>query len=218
VILEVLKSGDLKEITTAKFQPDEDAVYIFIATQVKTCFLWFGMNSGVRKQFIAANEARKVKLDTGYKTLNVQHEDAEKDFKKALTAWKKDIKKGTAPAAIIEDQRNRIRKMRVDEERGGISSERIDLVLKKKDVPKDSEVDKIVKKLSKYDSIPNHQRDYLITSSYVFSVIQESENLEIELLASVKDGIFKVEHYLPRFLIEDSRLVAIELWRKVDTS
>jgi hypothetical protein len=218
VILEVLKTGDLKEITSAKFQPDEDAVYIFIATQVKTCFLWFGMNSGVRKQFIAANEARKVKLDTGYKTLNVQHEDAEKGFKKALTVWKKDIKKGTAPAAIIEDQRNRIRKMRVDEKRGGISSERIDLVLKKKDVPKDSEVDKIVKKLSKYDSIPDHQRDYLITSSYVFSVIQESENIEIELLASVKDGIFKVEHYLPRFLIEDSRLVAIELWRKVDTS
>ncbi|MHA2251720.1 MAG: hypothetical protein ACXAD7_15255, partial [Candidatus Kariarchaeaceae archaeon] len=108
MIFEIQDTGELIEITRSRFAFKEASVYIFISFHQKKCFLWFGKNSGVRKQFIAANEARKIKMDTGYKTSTVQHDDTEDEFKEGLKLWRKDKREKIEPAKILVEQRNRI--------------------------------------------------------------------------------------------------------------
>jgi hypothetical protein len=213
MIFEVQDTGEFLEIQDDNFTPDEESVYIFISDRLKHCFIWFGLYSGVRRQFIAANEGRKIKLDTGYRTSNVQHDDTTTEFEEALAQWKKDIKTGYKPSKILIEQRTRIQEMQKKQKRR-VKAKKKEISIKKRSLPKDSEIRSLLLKLAQYEPLEDHIRDYIASSGYLYNVSEDDEGqLIAELLDEVKDGVFLVKNYLPRFIIEDSRLLAIELWR-----
>lgn len=291
LIIKVLETGEFEEYTNSDFEPNEDSVYIFISVYNKTCYLWYGKNSGVRKQFIAANEGRKIKLDTGFNSCNVTHEGAEEEFEKVLNEWRNDSTRASNPAKVIQEQRERMADMIVQSAGGSASSSKpaskpasappvrtspaksssikptpapstssssgkrvVELKpvptkvksesnfnITTEDSPVEEEPKRVVKqtlappvkvssspsssgnystvldkleRMKSFGEVENHSRKYIVTDDQVFTISESNGKYDIKEFDEVVTGIFEVKNFHPRFLMENSKIVAIELWKK----
>ncbi|MDH5401307.1 MAG: hypothetical protein OEZ01_07000 [Candidatus Heimdallarchaeota archaeon] len=217
MIYEVHENGERIDIQDSEFELQESSAYLLVSSEDKRCYIWVGENSGVRKQFVAASEARKIKFETSFNTCNVKHDEEQEAFESALNNWRSSLKStpSSSTQAVVKKSKkakgkaNETEKIKAKEDDMSLEVETFNSL-----PPNEKQINEIMKKLETLDPIDNHVRDYIVSTGHIYNVSEIAGKLDIELLNQVKNGVFQVKNYLPRFLIEDSKLIAIELWRK----
>ena len=63
---EMEDDGTSQEIDITKNSLDSDMVYCIVDDTTKNIYLWLGKNAGVRKRFIGAQWASKIRVEYGF--------------------------------------------------------------------------------------------------------------------------------------------------------
>ncbi len=215
MLIEVFDTGEMSEITNHETTLKEDGVYLLLSYRTKRSYIWTGKNASVRKRFIAAKEARRIKMETGFQTFNVQHDDMYNEFEEDFAAYMNDLKTHTKLPSVLQEQRERMRKEGmsfVPENLQVAKEEQVKSEVKEPKLTED-EVLEIVKVFSNKEKPKNKIRDYIIVNNSVYSVNETAETLEIEKLSDIPNGLFAAKPYEPRILIQNGKVMGIELWR-----
>ncbi|RMG20802.1 MAG: hypothetical protein D6732_27980 [Methanobacteriota archaeon] len=215
MLIEIYDTGEMREITDHETTLKEDSVYLLLSYRNKRTYIWTGKDANVRKRFIAAKEARRIKMETGFQTFNVQHDDMYEDFENDFVNYMNDLKTHKGLPQVLIEQRERLREDFISEEPRPISTPK-----KQSEEPSPpkttEELDpmKIVDEFSSLQRPKGMVRDYMIVDGKIFSILEGEDETRIEPIDGVPDGFFDVANYEPRVLVKGSRVVGIEFWRK----
>ncbi len=217
MLIEIYDTGEMREITNHETTLKEDSVYLLLSYRNKRTYIWTGKDANVRKRFIAAKEARRIKMETGFQTFNVQHDDMYDDFENDFVNYMNDLKTHKGLPQVLVEQRERLREDFISEEPHPISTPEPRPEPKKrkeKEAPQELKPESIAEKFSSLKRPKGMVRDYLILDGKVYSIHEGEEGTRIDPIEDLPDGFFDVEHYEPRVLIQDSQVLGIEFWRK----
>lgn len=222
MLIEIYDTGEMGEITNHETTLKEDSVYLLLSYRNKRTYIWNGKDANVRKRFIAAKEARRIKMETGFQTFNVQHDDMYDDFEQDFRNYMNDLKTHQGLPQVLAEQRERLREVFVNPEtsprpteaKTSKTKETKNLERVEKPLPVQIDPRDIASEFSKLERPKGMVRDYLIVNGQVFTIVESEEGLDLTALEELPDGFFDVKPYEPRVLIKDSKVIGIEFWRK----
>ncbi len=215
MLIEIYDNGEMHEITNHETTLKEDSVYLLLSYRNKRTYIWAGKDANVRKRFIAAKEARRIKMETGFQTFNVQHDDMFADFDEDFNAYMNDLKAHIGLPSVLQEQRERIRK-----EYSSLEPSYAPPAQKKPKKESQKKVDvmktakSIAEEFSKLEKPKGMVRDYIIIGDKVYSILEDKKSLSLSPVTDLPDGFFDANGYEPRILIENAKIKGIELWRK----
>jgi len=198
-LLQINDDGHHKEVTEKSIDFGIDEAFVLLHSDKKKFYVWVGKNSSVRKEFLAFSEARKIIEDTNYEMVRVQEQTKEKEFNKLLNRWKK---QGINKEEGIVIQHAKKYQIKTDHAPDVISE--VWTILE------------VIEECKKLPPIENHCLDYIIVSEQIYAISIDGTDWDHKLVRNVKDGIFEVDTYKSRFYLKGDKLVAIELWRKLN--
>ncbi len=197
-LLQIYGDGHHKEVLDKNIEFGIDEAFILIHSDKKKFYVWVGKHSSVRKEFLAFSEARKIIEDTNFEMIRVQEQTKEKAFGKLLNRWKK---QGTVNQDGILIQHSKKYKINTD-----VIPEILSEVWT---------IIEVIEECKKLPRIENHCLDYIVVNEQIYTVSIEDE-WEYKLVRDLSHGIFEVDIYKSRFYLKNDKLVAIELWRKLN--
>lgn len=241
VVYDVRGDGEVDSIDQLdKNVLSSDKVLIVIAENNKKIYLWKGKNSPVRKKFVGAQKANAIRTEYGfaYKVIAMDETDEAADFL-ALIGMKPNKKPKTAPAPapepgiepVTEPEPNPTPKTKATTQKMvTTSTPEPKVIIKSQPSPRvtATQVEQprlnenvIMAKLEKIE-VPKGLARELVISGHALYAIKESktsvfgkENVERRLeRVNPPEGIFLAEDFIPRILVENGVVQAVEFLKE----
>jgi hypothetical protein len=228
-MLEVAEDGELKESPFKVEDVDSSKVYIFVNDDEKQIILWNGKEARTRNKFIGARLASSIRLEHGlsYKLLQVD-ESVDQDFIRNVG------KPGRAPSSPSQTAAPVVREhppttppapqvsrpapqpqppsvrppTRSFPTTSGVSSPKPEL-----------DQSKIAERLNSIEPPKGFERELIVIGHDIFAVSvsktkvfgkEKTEYKVGKVTNPVEDGIFLAKEYIPRVIVENGRVLAVE--------
>jgi hypothetical protein len=228
-MLEVTEDGELKESPFRKENVDSTKVYIFVNDDDKQIILWSGKEARTRIKFIGARLASSLRLEQGlsYKLMQID-ESVDMDFIRNMSGKPSEKPSTVAqpsaprrepvstpqatPSSMQPPQRTSTpepfvyRAPRTPQFQGSVQKAEL-------------EEGKIVERLNSIETPKGFERELIVIGHDMFAVsvsktrVFGKEKVEYKVgkvTNPIEDGIFLAEEYIPRVIIENGRVLAVE--------
>ncbi|GEM_PF-2846426 len=209
LIYRVNDDGTLSELLPHQLEFSSSDVFIVVDEDGRTIYVWKGSNSSVRRKFISAQSARnlKVKYGPSYKIVVMDEGSETDDFKEAL-------KKVGAPAIIPGKA--------VEREVARPSTTVTSQPVEKTPTTRTDELKMILEELMGATLPSHYKHDIVILRDQAFLVGEEKSEMKGRIItelrvkgtASFSDGVHTIEDRVPRLLVKNGRILAIELLKR----
>jgi len=255
-VYKISEDGELISIPLKSVELRSDEVFVFVEDNKKNIFIWKGMEASVRKKFISARSAWKLRGELGplYKVISIDEGEEPEVFREIIESLKIPLKAAPpAPKEKVEKPKvpppkptpppkpvkkpvvskpPKIEKPKVPAPPPPppkptlppepVKVEKIPEVKPTVPVIEKVEFKEILDMLEKLDTPPEYARELLIIGTRVYAMAEvrtklfgrEKVKLSIELLDSLPEGPYLAEGYIPRVIIKDDQVLAIELLKK----
>jgi len=252
-VYKISEEGELVSVPLKDVELRSDDVFVFVEDNKKNIFIWKGIDAPVRKKFISARSAWKLRGELGplYRVISIDQGEEPEDFLDLIKNLKISVK--AAPPTPVEEKPKVVkppapkppppkpaRKPTVTtvpkiekppEVRKPVKigiKEPVEIKVEKppeaKPLPPPIEVDmkSILSMLEKLDTPPEYSRELLIVGTRIYALGEvrtklfgkEKVKLSVEILDSLPEGPYLAEGYIPRVIIKNDQVLAIELLKK----
>jgi len=250
----ISEEGELVSVPLKDVELRIDEVFIFVEDNKKNIFIWKGIDAPVRKKFISARSAWKLRGELGplYKVISIDQGEEPEDFLNLIKDLKISVKAAAPPTSPEEkpkvvkppapkppppkparkpvvttvpkiEKPPEVRKpvkLGVKE----VAEIKVERPPEAKPLPPPIEVDakSILSMLEKLDTPPEYSRELLIVGTRIYALGEvrtklfgkEKVKLSVEILDSLPEGPYLAEGYIPRVIIKNDQVLAIELLKK----
>lgn len=243
-LFNVQDSGDVAEITssqTIREHLKSDSVFIIVDDDKKRIWIWKGSEAPVRKKFISARAASQIREERGlnYKVSSEDEGDESDSFLKAIGESPKHVEIKKPP--LVEEKFTEKPYTPVKTE-GETAKEEVEPFIGSKEtfhhieskraviVKPDSESIETSSILEKLETIPlprGFERELVIVGNNVYTVTEHTiyflgkkqikKKLEKAPLGTVPEGVFLAEDYVPRVIVNNGSVMAIEFLKKMES-
>ncbi|WEU39881.1 MAG: hypothetical protein OdinLCB4_005275 [Candidatus Odinarchaeum yellowstonii] len=243
-LFDVQDNGDVTEITGS--QPirehlKSNSVFIIVDDDKKRIWIWKGSEAPVRKKFISARAASQIREERGlnYKVSSEDEGEESDSFLKAIGETPKHVE--VKKPLIVEEQPVEKPSAAVKPEREVFKSEseefKEETVVKphiesRRPVPVEphSESFESSSLLEKLETVPlprGFERELVIVGNNIYTVTEHTihflgkkqikKKLEKAPLGTVPEGVFLAEDYVPRVIVNNGSVMAIEFLKKTES-
>lgn len=251
-VYKISEDGELISIPLKNVELRSDEVFVFVEDNKKNIFIWKGVEASVRKRFISARSAWKLRGQLGplYKVISIDEGEEPEAFREIIESLKIPLKAvPPAPKEKIEKPKvpkvpppkpakkpvtpkpTKIEKPKIpaapQPPKPAVPPKPVEVKTVPEIKPSIPVVEKVEFKdildvLEKLDTPPEYARELLIIGTRVYAMAEvrtklfgkEKVKLSIELLDSLPEGPYLAEGYIPRVIIKDDQVLAIELLKK----
>jgi len=253
----ISEEGELISVPLKDIELRSDDVVVIVEDNKKNIFIWKGINAPVRKKFISARSAWKLRGELGplYKVVSIDEGEEPEDFLNLIKSLNISVK--TTPPAPAEEKpkveappppapkpappkpRRRpavalppkvekppeIKKTAKVEVKKPVEV-KVEKPPEVKPVspPPVEEIDvrSILSMLEGLDTPPEYSRELLIVGTRIYALGEvrtklfgkEKVKLSVEILDALPEGPYLAEGYIPRVIIKNDQVLAVELLKK----
>lgn len=243
----ISEEGELVSVPLKDIELRSDDVVVIVEDNKKNIFIWKGINAPVRKKFISARSAWKLRGELGplYKVVSIDEGEEPEDFLNLIKSLNISVK-ATVPAPAEEKPKveappapkpappkPRRRPTIAVPPKVGKPPEvkkptKVEVKVEKpseaKPAPPVEEIDvrSILGMLEGLDTPPEYSRELLIVGTRIYALGEvrtklfgkEKVKLSVELLDALPEGPYLAEGYIPRVIIKNDQVLAVELLKK----
>nr|MDO8044700.1 hypothetical protein [Candidatus Baldrarchaeota archaeon] len=245
----ISEEGELVSVPLKDIELRSDDVVVIVEDNKKNIFIWKGINAPVRKKFISARSAWKLRGELGplYKVVSIDEGEEPEDFLNLIKSLNISVK-ATLPAPAEEKPKveappapkpappkPRRRPTITVPPKVGKPPEvkkptKVEVKVEKppeaKPVPpppvEEIDVRSILGMLEGLDTPPEYSRELLIVGTRIYALGEvrtklfgkEKVKLSVELLDALPEGPYLAEGYIPRVIIKNDQVLAVELLKK----
>ena len=229
----IQSTGEMTECENKEVALSSDNVLLVISHEQKRIYTWMGDQAAPQSKFACARETSRIRMELGYKIMNLEESDTNKDFLEAVDEACKITKKPTkepTPVKKPEPAKEEKKEEKTEvETKPKPKTTATKTAAKPKTTPKkeverryDSkavdtqiiDVEHIIKQLEILQPMSDSIRDYVIVGDTLFIAPENLEKPDSESKVSLPDGSFVADDYIPRLFLENGKIIAIELWRE----
>ena len=206
-------------------------VLLVISHDQKKIYTWIGRSSAPHSKFACARETARIRMELGYKIVNLEEEATNNDFLRAIDEACNatgEFKPKPKPQSKTEPEPQ----PEPEPKSKTTTAKAKSVATKPKPKPKtektevarryDSaavktkivDVEHVLKQLEILQPIENSVRDYVIIGETLFIAPESLEKPDSESKVNLPDGSFVADDYIPRLFLENGKIIAIELWRE----
>lgn len=252
-VYKISEEGELVDVPLKDVELRSDDVFVFVEDNKKNIFIWKGIDAPVRKKFISARSAWKLRGELGplYRVISIDQGEEPEDFLDLIKNLKISVK--ATPPTLVEEKPKIVKPptpkppppklarkptvttaLRIEkppEVRKTVKmevKEPVEIKVEKppeaKPLPPSIEVDmkSILSMLEKLDTPPEYSRELLIVGTRIYALGEvrtklfgkEKVKLSVEILDSLPEGPYLAEGYIPRVIVKNDQVLAIELLKK----
>ncbi len=243
-LFDVQDNGDVIEITGSRPIRDHlksNSVFIIVDDDKKRIWIWKGSEAPVRKKFISARAASQIREERGlnYKVSSEDEGEESDSFLKSIGESPKhvEVKKPSIteekPAeklqAPVKPEIETVKKsveplIESREVKTRVESPRSTTI---KTVSESVENSGILEKLESIPLPRGFERELVIVGNNVYTVTEHTihflgkkqikKKLERAPLGTVPEGVFLAEDYIPRVIVNNGSVMAVEFLKKVES-
>jgi len=246
----ISEEGELVSIPLKDIELRSDDVVVIVEDNKKNIFIWKGINAPVRKKFISARSAWKLRGELGplYKVVSIDEGEEPEDFlnlikslnisvKATLPAPTEEKPKVEAPPPAPKPAPPKPRRRptiavppKVEKPPEVKKPTKVEVKVEKPSeakpapLPPVEEIDvrSILGMLEGLDTPPEYSRELLIVGTRIYALGEvrtklfgkEKVKLSVELLDALPEGPYLAEGYIPRVIIKNDQVLAVELLKK----
>jgi len=254
----ISEEGELVSVPLKDIELRSDDVVVIVEDNKKNIFIWKGINAPVRKKFISARSAWKLRGELGplYKVVSIDEGEEPEDFLNLIKSLNISVK-ATLPAPAEEkpkveapspppapkpappkprrrptvtvppkvEKPPEIKKPTKVEVKKPVEV-KVEKPSEAKPVPlppvEEIDVRSILGMLEGLDTPPEYSRELLIVGTRIYALGEvrtklfgkEKVKLSVELLDALPEGPYLAEGYIPRVIIKNDQVLAVELLKK----
>ncbi|MFX1520387.1 MAG: hypothetical protein ACFFCD_10755 [Promethearchaeota archaeon] len=234
------EDGELKSTNFDRTELKSEDVLLIADENTKTLWIWKGTAINVRKKFLSARAAVQLNNQKGriFKSNSIEEGNEPEDFlslfnntevrkttsKKRSTSVTKETKKSKSDTIPIptESATSLVEETIPPQKTPPASTSFI-----QENKEKSYEITLKLEEITALFGAPpkGFERDYVIIGSTVYGVVVSTSNFlgtkttdtHYQKLEGIKDGHFVAEGYIPRVLVKDKKVKAIEFIKKRET-
>lgn len=243
----ISEEGELINVPLEDIELGSDDVVVIVEDEKKNIFIWKGINAPVRKKFISARSAWKLRGELGplYKVVSIDEGEEPEDFLNLIKSLKISVK-ATPPLAKEKPKvevpppapkptppkprRRPTAVVPTKVEKPPEIKKPVEIKVEKPPeakpttLPPVEEIDvkSILNMLEGLDTPPEYSRELLIVGTRIYALGEvrtklfgkEKVKLSVEVLDALPEGPYLAEGYIPRVIIKDDHVLAVELLKK----
>jgi len=239
----IQSTGEMTECENKEIALSSDNVLLVISHQQKRIYTWIGAQAAPQSKFACARETARIRMELGYKILNLEESETNREFIEAVDEACNIATKPTKKPAQIKKPEPEPEVKKEEEKKTEPKPEATSTktatkpktetkekttVKPKTAAKKDTErryisttvenqivdVEHVIKQLEILQPMSNSIRDYVIIGDTLFVAPENLEKPDTESKVSLPDGSFVADDYIPRLFLENGKIIAIELWRE----
>ena len=213
-------------------------VLVVISHNQKKIYTWLGSQSSPHSKFACARETARLRMELGYKIVNLEEESTNNEFLEAIDEAinapsggsvakpkpKPKPKPKTTPKKAPVKKETSKPKPKTTPKKAPVKKETPKPKEKKEAEPRRYEtkavktkiidVENIFKQLEVLPPMEDSIRDYILVGDSLFIAPENIEKSDSESKVQLPDGSFVADDYVPRLFLENGKIIAVELWRQ----
>jgi len=253
----ISEEGELISVPLKDIELRSDDVVVIVEDNKKNIFIWKGINAPVRKKFISARSAWKLRGELGplYKVVSIDEGEEPEDFLNLIKSLNISVK--TTPPAPAEEKPKveappppapkpappkprrrpavalppKVEKPPEIKKPAKVEVKKpVEVKVEKPPEVKpvspspveEIDVRSILSMLEGLDTPPEYSRELLIVGTRIYALGEvrtklfgkEKVKLSVEILDALPEGPYLAEGYIPRVIIKNDQVLAVELLKK----
>jgi len=233
----IQSTGEMTECANKEVALDSANVLVVISHLQKRIYTWIGGQSSPHSKFACARETARLRMEMGYKIVNLEESATNDDFLEAVdeacnikpdtTVKPKPKPKPIEPKPKTEEKPEPEPKPK--KEKPATSTPKTKTAPKPEVKPVEDkserryeskavdtkivDVEHIMDQLKVLPPIDKSVRDYILINDTLYIAPENLENPNTESKVKLPDGSFVADDYVPRLFLENGKIIAVELWR-----
>lgn len=214
----IRSTGEMTECTNKEVALASSNVLVVISHNQKKIYTWIGSQSSPHSKFACARETAKLRMELGYKIVNLEESSTNNDFLEAIdeainapsggSATKPKPKTTSVKKETPKAKPKKVTKTKEKKEAEPRKYE--SKVVKTKII----DVEHVFKQLQVLPPMEDSIRDYILVGDSLFIAPENIEQSDSESKVQLPDGSFVADDYVPRLFLENGKIIAVELWRQ----
>ncbi len=228
----IQSTGEMTECANKEVALASSNVLVVISHNQKKIYTWLGSQSSPHSKFACARETARLRMELGYKIVNLEEESTNNDFLEAIDeainapsggSVAKPKPKTTPIKAPVKKETSKP-KPKTTPKKAPVKKETPKPKEKKEAEPRRYEtkavktkiidVENIFKQLEVLPPMEDSIRDYILVGDSLFIAPENIEKSDSESKVQLPDGSFVADDYVPRLFLENGKIIAVELWRQ----
>ena len=210
----IQSTGEMTECANKEVALASSNVLVVISHNQKKIYTWLGSQSSPHSKFACARETARLRMELGYKIVNLEEESTNNDFLEAIDeainapsggSVAKPKPKTTPIKAPVKKETPKPKEKKEAEPRRYETK-----AVKTKII----DVENIFKQLEVLPPMEDSIRDYILVGDSLFIAPENIEKSDSESKVQLPDGSFVADDYVPRLFLENGKIIAVELWRQ----
>ncbi|MHA1828696.1 MAG: hypothetical protein ACTSX6_08625 [Candidatus Heimdallarchaeaceae archaeon] len=212
-------TGELTECANKEVALSSENVLLVISHNQKKIYTWIGSQASPYSKFACARETARVRMELGYKIINLEETATNNDFLQAVneacnistgTSTPKAIPPKPKPGPKVATKPKPEPKVTTKQEPEKKTKSQLTSVKETKSVA----INQILRQLEVLQPLEKSIRDYVIIGDSIYIAPENLDKTQTESKVALPDGSFVADDYTPRLFLENGKIIAIELWRK----
>ncbi len=228
----IQSTGEMTECSNKEVALASSNVLVVISHNQKKIYTWIGSQSSPHSKFACARETARLRMELGYKIVNLEESSTNNDFLEAIdeainapsggsatkpkpktTSVKKQVSKPKPKTASVKKETPKAKPKKVTktkEKKEAEPRKYESKVVKTKII----DVEHVFKQLQVLPPMEDSIRDYILVGDSLFIAPENIEQSDSESKVQLPDGSFVADDYVPRLFLENGKIIAVELWRQ----
>lgn len=213
-------TGEVVQCHSKEVALDPKNVVVVVSPSQKKIYTWIGKKASPQSKFACARETARMRMETGYKLVTLEGDLTSNEFLQAVDESIAEAA-GMSFSSLQSSQpttpgRQETMPTTKPSESTSTSTtskvKKASMQLSKPELEApSSEMENIVKVVRNLPKIENKVCDYLIVDNQLF-LYPEKDDVQLDPV-KLEDGSFVADDYVPRLLVKEGKVIAIELWR-----
>ena len=214
----IQSTGEMTECANKEVALASSNVLVVISHNQKKIYTWLGSQSSPHSKFACARETARLRMELGYKIVNLEEESTNNEFLEAID------EAINAPSGGSVAKPKPKPKPKTTPKKAPVKKETPKPKEKKEAEPRRYEtkavktkiidVENIFKQLEVLPPMEDSIRDYILVGDSLFIAPENIEKSDSESKVQLPDGSFVADDYVPRLFLENGKIIAVELWRQ----
>ncbi|MCE7737767.1 MAG: hypothetical protein KAU62_06525 [Candidatus Heimdallarchaeota archaeon] len=232
----IQSTGEMTECTNKEVALASSNVLVVISHNQKKIYTWIGSQSSPHSKFACARETARLRMELGYKIVNLEESSTNNDFLEAIDEAISAPSGGSAtkprPKTAPVKKETPKAKPKTAPKKAPVKKETPKAKPKKVTQPKEKkeaeprryeaktvktkiiDIEHIFKQLQVLPPMEDSIRDYILVGDSLFIAPENIDQSDSESKVQLPDGSFVADDYVPRLFLENGKIIAVELWRQ----
>ena len=214
----IQSTGEMTECTNKEVALASSNVLVVISHNQKKIYTWIGSQSSPHSKFACARETARLRMELGYKIVNLEESSTNNDFLEAIdeainapSGGSATIPKPKTTSVKKETPKAKLKKVTKTKEKKEAEPRKYESkVVKTKII----DVEHVFKQLQVLPPMEDSIRDYILVGDSLYIAPENIEQSDSESKVQLPDGSFVADDYVPRLFLENGKIIAVELWRQ----